>query len=258
MRRTKIILVIGTLLTAAAAIAGPGFIGFKPITQGTNELHTNLVSTNVFLGRLSIYDTNSDGTISSSEFTAGIARSANQRLTNFLAKYDGNSDATVTSAEILAVTQAASETWMTNLLGRYDRNADGSLSTNEVRRGAHEIGGPGITDLDVNGDGVISKTELVAGALVLAEDQQDEILENFDANKDGNVTSAEALAVFQKEEQGRVTQILDEFDANNDGEVTSAEISAVHQSRGGRSAPDRGSPGGPGGFGPGGPRNGHR
>src|SRR5215470_15563129 len=110
MRRMKALL--GVLLTASGVLAGPGFIGFKPVERGTNEIHTNIVGANVFLGHLSQYDTNSDGTISSNEFTAGIARLANQHLTNFLAKYDGNSDATVTSAEILAVTQAASEKWM--------------------------------------------------------------------------------------------------------------------------------------------------
>ena len=109
MRRMKLIVVIGLLLTAGGSMAGPGLIGFKPITHGTNETHTNMVGTNVFLGHLSQYDTNSDRTISSNEFTAGIARLGNQRLTNFLVKYDGNSDGTVTSAEILAVTQAASE-----------------------------------------------------------------------------------------------------------------------------------------------------
>jgi Ca2+-binding EF-hand superfamily protein len=96
----------------------------------------------------------------------------------------------------------------------------------------------------VNGDGVISKTELVAGALALAEEEQADVLQKFDTNKDGSVTTAEALALFQNGEQEQVTQILDEFDANEDGEVTSAEISAVHPLRGGRVGPVGGGPGG--------------
>ena len=53
MRKMKLIVVIGLLLTAGGSMAGPGLIGFKPVTHGTNETHTNMVGTNVFLGHLS-------------------------------------------------------------------------------------------------------------------------------------------------------------------------------------------------------------
>jgi hypothetical protein len=68
MKRMKVLCAVAAMFAAASAFPGPGIFGSGTNTCSTNITHTNMMGTNVFLGPLSPYDVNGDGTISSNEF----------------------------------------------------------------------------------------------------------------------------------------------------------------------------------------------
>lgn len=121
-----------------------------------------------------------------------------------------------------------------------DANKDGQITDDEFK--AFRAGQ--IAGLDADGDGLISKEELSAHYMKMAEAmismRVDRQIERTDVDGDGKLSAAE-LAVGMESRIG--PRLFDRADANNDGTVTREEANAMAQAMRGRFG-DRGGRGG--------------
>jgi len=106
------------------------------------------------------------------------------------------------------------------LMERLDANKDGKLEKEEL---PERIAGK-LMKADADGDGAITKDELVQARQKLGGQMADRLFDRFDANKDGQLTKDELPE--------RAAERIMKADADNDGAVTKEELQAAREKLG--------------------------
>lgn len=193
--------------------------------------------------KLSSFDLNEDGNITTDEFVAAGEAMALEQQLNFLARYDSvpdgeeTGDGIITSDESGAVREARIRAWLDGVIEVLDTNGDGVISDEDDlprrgRRGPH-----GLRGLDADEDGTVSGDELAAAADNMSERMLEHFLERYDSVPegetagDGIITGSESLAVHENHVVRKIEGILERYDLSGDGTVTGEEIEEVHGTR---------------------------
>ncbi|MEM7723836.1 MAG: EF-hand domain-containing protein [Pseudomonadota bacterium] len=102
-----------------------------------------------------------------------------------------------------------------------DLNNDGSVTLEELQ-GAGEAR---FVEADTDGDGALSRDELIAQAQNRTETRVDRMIERADSDGDGALSAEELADARANNRRGpSPDRILERFDADGDGAVTRAEF----------------------------------
>lgn len=100
-----------------------------------------------------------------------------------------------------------------------DANGDGEITRSELM----SINDGRFDDADTNGDGALDRDEMIASSQARAEKRVDRAISRLDTNDDG-VLSREELS--QRRDPGRV---LARFDADDSGTLSKSEFDALQE-----------------------------
>lgn len=88
------------------------------------------------------------------------------------------------------------------------------------QQGHHRMNDVSFTELDADGDGEITRTEMTA----FGEARATERFQETDTDGDGALSQAELQAAMAKKAEERATQMIKQMDKNDDGQLTQDEM----------------------------------
>jgi Ca2+-binding EF-hand superfamily protein len=100
-----------------------------------------------------------------------------------------------------------------------DQDGDGAITLSEMQAGPAAM----LARADGNGDGTLSRDELIAAATARAAGQIDQMLARADGNGDGMLDPDEIAAMQEGRRADRMARIFDRLDADDDGSLSPEE-----------------------------------
>ncbi|WP_439137932.1 EF-hand domain-containing protein [Roseicyclus sp.] len=107
-----------------------------------------------------------------------------------------------------------------------DHDGDGAITLEEMQVGPAGM----LARADTNGDGDLSRDELIAAATVRASEQIDRMLARADGNSDGILSAEEIAAMQDGRRADRMARMFERLDADDNGSLSAEEL---EQARGG-------------------------
>ncbi|MDB4989069.1 MAG: EF-hand domain pair family protein [Myxococcaceae bacterium] len=177
MTKNKLLMVsvLSALTASSAALAQPGGAGhFAKLDTNSDGVVTTAELEAGAVSRFTSADANHDGKVTADEMKAAFAQHKQERFT----ERDANHDGVLQRSEVPKMPDAA--------FTKLDVDKSGTLSSTELQNG--HLGHHGKGDLkklpgDADGDGVVTKSEAVAGA--------DKLAKQLDSNGDGKLSQDE-------------------------------------------------------------------
>lgn len=90
----------------------------------------------------------------------------------------------------------------------------------------------GFSQMDQDGDGMITRDELIAATGARHAGRIDRMLEQADTDGDGALSLSEIQAMQANRRTGRMARMFERLDADGDGQISAQEFEAAREGRG--------------------------
>lgn len=105
----------------------------------------------------------------------------------------------------------------------FDLNNDGQITLEEMTNHREAR----FTQADTDGDGSLSRDEMIAAGQTRVEAGVDRMIERIDSDGDGAVSLAEMEAAGHERRESRQARMFDRIDADGDGAISAEEFEAA-------------------------------